>query len=69
MKNQVDADSIKIGIVGAGSWGTALANLLGSKGFKIDLWAFEKDVRDQIQTHRENSKAQKCRRSRGAFPP
>jgi len=55
MKNQVDADSIKIGVVGAGSWGTALANLLGSKGFKIDLWAFEKDVRDQIQTHRENS--------------
>ena len=55
MKNHVDADSIKIGVVGAGSWGTALANLLGSKGFKIDLWAFEKDVRDQIQTHRENS--------------
>ena len=55
MKNQLDADSIKIGVVGAGSWGTALANLLSSKGFKIDLWVFEKDVRDQIQTHRENS--------------
>ncbi len=45
---------IKIGVVGAGSWGTAIANLLGSKGFKIDLWAYEKEVKDQIETYREN---------------
>jgi len=44
----------KIGVVGAGSWGTALANLLGSKGFRIDLWVFEEEVKDQIQTDREN---------------
>ena len=45
---------LKIGVVGAGSWGTALADLLGSKGFKVDLWAFEKQVKDQIAGIREN---------------
>jgi glycerol-3-phosphate dehydrogenase (NAD(P)+) len=45
---------MKIGVVGAGSWGTAIANLLAWKGFKIDLWAFEKEVKDQIETYREN---------------
>lgn len=45
---------VKIGIVGAGSWGTALANLLCMKGYRIDLWVFEKEVKKQIETHREN---------------
>jgi glycerol-3-phosphate dehydrogenase (NAD(P)+) len=45
---------LKIGVVGAGSWGTALANLLGTKGYAIDFWVFEKEVRAQIRTFREN---------------
>ena len=44
----------KIGVVGAGSWGTALANLLAEKGYPVDLWVFEKEVKDQILHHREN---------------
>ncbi len=55
MKNNMDIHSIKIGVVGAGSWGTALANLLALKGFKIDLWAYEKEVKDQIQSNKENT--------------
>jgi glycerol-3-phosphate dehydrogenase (NAD(P)+) len=47
-------DQMKIGVVGAGSWGTALANLLGQKGFRVDLWAFEKEVKQQIRDKREN---------------
>lgn len=54
INNKIDINSVKIGVVGAGSWGTALANLLGSKGFKVDHWVFEKQVKDQIQKHREN---------------
>lgn len=54
MKEKLDVNKIKIGVVGAGSWGTALANLLGHKGFKIDLWVFEKDVKEQIESSREN---------------
>jgi glycerol-3-phosphate dehydrogenase (NAD(P)+) len=54
MKNGININDIKIGVVGAGSWGTALANLLGLKGFKIDLWIFEKEVKEQIETFAEN---------------
>lgn len=54
MENSINADNIRIGVVGAGSWGTAIADLLGSKGFKVDLWVFENQVRDQIAEYREN---------------
>lgn len=47
-------DKLKIGVVGAGSWGTTLANLLAQKGFSVDLWVFEKDVGEQIRDKREN---------------
>jgi glycerol-3-phosphate dehydrogenase (NAD(P)+) len=51
---QIDIGKVKIGVVGAGSWGTALTNLLALKGFKIDLWVFEEEVKDQIEIYREN---------------
>ncbi|MDL1963761.1 MAG: NAD(P)H-dependent glycerol-3-phosphate dehydrogenase [Deltaproteobacteria bacterium] len=54
MKNNLDITSIKIGVVGAGSWGTAIANHLGLKGVKVDLWVFEKEVKAQIDHYREN---------------
>jgi glycerol-3-phosphate dehydrogenase (NAD(P)+) len=44
----------KIGVVGAGSWGTALANLLSIKGYAVHLWAFEKQVKDSIDRDHEN---------------
>jgi glycerol-3-phosphate dehydrogenase (NAD(P)+) len=53
-KNEVDPNEIKIGVVGAGSWGTALANLMASKGFAIDLWVYEKEVINQILESGEN---------------
>lgn len=49
-----DVNNAKIGVVGAGSWGTALANLLGNKGFKVDFWVFEKEVKEQIEEFYEN---------------
>ena len=48
--NQIES----IGVVGAGSWGTALANLLATKGYQVDLWVYEKEVKEQILHHREN---------------
>ncbi len=45
---------MKTGVIGAGAWGTALANLLAHKGFDVDLWAFEKEVCANILEGREN---------------
>ncbi len=49
-----DITDYNIGVVGAGSWGTALANLLAAKGYAVDLWVYESSVRDEILQHREN---------------
>ena len=54
MNEPSDVNKIRIGVVGAGSWGTALANLLGRKGYVVDLWVFEPDICSQIESEREN---------------
>jgi len=53
-KKSFDVESLRIGVVGAGSWGTALANLLALKGYKVDLWVFEQEVIEQIRSLKEN---------------
>ena len=54
MKNGINVNRFKIGVIGAGNWGTALANLLAAKGYKVNLWAFEKEVKNTIEADREN---------------
>lgn len=44
----------RIAIIGAGSWGTALAKLLGASGNDVMLWAYEKDVVEGINGRHEN---------------
>ena len=52
--SEIDVNNYRIAVVGAGSWGTAIADLLALKGFQIHLWVFEKEVKDHIQQFREN---------------
>lgn len=44
-----------IGVIGAGSWGTTLANLLAKKGHKVTLWAYEPELVSEMQETRVNS--------------
>ncbi|MCL5022870.1 MAG: NAD(P)-dependent glycerol-3-phosphate dehydrogenase [Nitrospirae bacterium] len=44
-----------IAVIGAGSWGTTLTRLLSEKGYDVSLWAYEKDLCDEIATTRINS--------------
>jgi len=44
----------EITVVGAGSWGTTLANHLGEKGYSVTLWAYEKDLTERMKMTREN---------------
>lgn len=46
----------RIGIIGSGTWGTALANMLSSMGHKITLWSkFEQDYISLKETHRHKN--------------
>jgi glycerol-3-phosphate dehydrogenase (NAD(P)+) len=44
----------KIGIIGAGAWGTALALLLADRGHDVTLWMYERDLAEETQRTREN---------------
>jgi len=45
----------KVGVVGAGAWGTALAQALASDGSDVLLWAREADLVREINEDRRNS--------------
>ncbi len=41
-------------VIGAGAWGTALANLLAENEHDVSLWAYEADVVESVNTSLEN---------------
>lgn len=41
-------------VIGAGSWGTTLANLLAEKGYPVTLWVFEQDLCARMLQNRVN---------------
>ena len=43
----------KIAIIGAGSWGSALAIYLAKQGHEINLWSYNDEERDSINNKRE----------------
>ncbi|HBO84368.1 MAG: glycerol-3-phosphate dehydrogenase [Deltaproteobacteria bacterium GWC2_42_11] len=44
----------EIGIIGAGSWGTTLANLIAEKGYNVSLWVRRDDLCQKIKKIGEN---------------
>jgi len=45
----------KVGVLGAGAWGTALAQMLASDGREVLLWAREAELVEEINAERTNS--------------
>ena len=45
---------MNIGVIGAGSWGTTLADLLAKRGHSVTLWAYEKDLVERMQQSHMN---------------
>lgn len=43
-----------IGVIGAGSWGTTLADLLAKKQHRVTLWAYEQELVTEMKRTREN---------------
>jgi glycerol-3-phosphate dehydrogenase (NAD(P)+) len=46
----------RIGVLGAGSWGTTLGNLLAKKGHDVTIWSFEQGVADDINQSHQNAR-------------
>lgn len=45
-----------VGVIGAGAWGTGLAQALARGGHKVVMWAMEQDVVDGINNKHENTR-------------
>lgn len=45
----------RIGVIGAGSWGTTIANLLARKGLEVDIWVREAAVFEEMRHKGVNS--------------
>ncbi|MCM0583316.1 NAD(P)H-dependent glycerol-3-phosphate dehydrogenase [Weissella diestrammenae] len=45
-----------IAVLGAGSWGTALANVVAENGHDVRLWAHRKETVDEINKHHMNKR-------------
>ena len=50
------ADSLKIAVLGAGSWGTALAALMARHGHAVTLWGRDAKVAAAIDQQHENTR-------------
>lgn len=49
------ATRIPVTVVGAGSWGTALARMIARQGVPTTLWALESEVASSIRSRHENT--------------
>jgi len=48
--------SAKIGVLGAGAWGTAIAKVIADKNNDVLMWSYETDVKDDINNKGLNSR-------------
>lgn len=46
----------RIAVLGGGSWGTALANLLAYKDYKVKLWVRDSQQKENLNKKKENEK-------------
>lgn len=51
-----EANPMRCAVVGAGAWGTALANQLATNGHDVIIWAYETEVAESINLRNENEK-------------
>ena len=53
---------MKIAVLGSGSWGTALGQVLAENGHQVVLWGREDHIADEINQAHTNSQPFTCQR-------
>jgi glycerol-3-phosphate dehydrogenase (NAD(P)+) len=48
--------SARIGVIGAGAWGTAVAKVVADKGNDVEIWSYEKETVEDINLRRRNQR-------------
>jgi glycerol-3-phosphate dehydrogenase (NAD(P)+) len=51
-----ESSSLRIGILGAGAWGTAIGKSLADKGLPVNVWCFEEAVAAEINERHTNER-------------
>jgi glycerol-3-phosphate dehydrogenase (NAD(P)+) len=46
----------RVGVIGAGAWGTTLAILSAERGYQVHLWASEAALAEELRRKRENAR-------------
>ncbi len=46
----------RVGVLGAGAWGTTVAKVLAEKGHRVELWCLEPEVAESINREHRNSR-------------
>ena len=50
------ASNLRVGVIGAGAWGTALANAIAGAGHEVVLWGRDPDAAAAMESARENAR-------------
>jgi glycerol-3-phosphate dehydrogenase (NAD(P)+) len=56
MDSLLNLNNVRVGIIGAGSWGTALANRLAANGHNPSIWDLDAQLLSDLKRDRENKK-------------
>jgi len=62
---------MRVGVIGAGAWGTALGHLMAGQDCEVVIWAFEPEVAEEITSTtrtRPTFRAWNCPRTSGPPP-
>ena len=46
----------RVGILGAGGWGTAVGAVLAGRGHRVEIWCHEREVAEEINHRRTNAR-------------
>jgi len=50
------SETARVGVLGAGAWGTAIAKVLAEKGLDVGLWSREQEVAEEINARHTNER-------------